>query len=57
MSASGLAIGRLFNVIMVAHGLDVPLTRASAVTFISFEADGTTIMTVTETDSTGTESE
>ena len=42
---------------MVAHGLDVPLTRASAVTFISFEADGTTIMTVTETDSTGTESE
>ena len=57
MSASGVGLGRLFNVIMVATTLDVPLTRASAVTFISFEADGTTIMTVTETDSTAVNSE
>lgn len=51
------ALGRVFNVIPVASGLDIPVTRASAVTFVTFEDDGSTIITLTQTDSTGVESE
>lgn len=57
MSASGLALGRLFNVVRVADGVAVKLTDASAVTFITYEDDGSTIATMTELDSTGVESE
>ncbi len=54
---SGSAGLGVHNVIMVASGVDVPLTKASFVEFYTFEDDGTTIATITETDSTGTESE
>ena len=52
-----MGLGRVFNVVMVASGVSIPLTRASAVTFVSYEDDGSTIATVTEDDSTGTNSE
>lgn len=50
-------LGRVLNVIMAASGVDVPLTRAEAVTFVTYEDDGSTILTLTQTDSTGTNSE
>ena len=52
-----VGLGSTFNVIAAASGVTVPLTRASAVSFVSFEADGTTIATITEVDSTGTNAE
>ncbi len=52
-----MGLGRTHNVLTAASGITIPLTRAGAVEFHSFEADGTTIMTVTELDSTGTNSE
>lgn len=55
--ASGDGLGRVFNVIHEASGLDVPLTRASAVSFVSFLAAGTQTLTFTQTDSTGVNSE
>ncbi|MCH7943246.1 MAG: hypothetical protein IIB67_08445 [Proteobacteria bacterium] len=55
--AQDYGLGASINVIMAASSVTVPLTRASAVEFHSFEADGTTIMTVTEVDSTGVNSE
>ncbi len=57
MTASGVAIGNTFNVIAESTTLDVPLTRAATVTFLSFLAAGTQELTITETDSTGTNSE
>jgi len=57
MSASGMGLGRLFNVLTAASGITIPLTRASAVSFFSFEAAGAVIMTVTEVDSTAVNSE
>lgn len=50
-------LGAVLNVIHEASGLDVPLTQAGAVTFVSFLADGTQTMVFTQTDSTGVNSE
>lgn len=55
MSQSGL--GRVFNVIHQASGLDIPLTRATAVSFVSFLDAGTQALTFTQTDSTGVNGE
>ena len=52
-----MGLGRLFNVVPAASGVSIPLTRATGVTFITFEDDGSTIATITEVDSTGTNSE
>ena len=52
-----VALGADFNVIGSADTITVPLTRATTVSFVSFEDDGTTIITITEVDSTGVESE
>jgi hypothetical protein len=57
MSARGEGLGRVFNVIHQASGLDVPLTRASAVSFVSFLDAGTQTLTFTQTDSRGVNSE
>lgn len=46
--AKGLGLGRVFNVVAAASGVPIPLNRASAVTFISYEDDGSTIITLTE---------
>lgn len=50
-------LGAEFNVIHEASGVDVPLSGAGAVTFVSFLAAGTQTLTVTQTDSTGVLSE
>lgn len=51
-------LGRVFNVIFTASGLDIPLTQATAVTFIHAEpGTGTATLTLTQTDSTGVLSE
>lgn len=57
MAATADGLGRLFNVIHESSGLDVPLTKAAAVTFVSFLAAGTQTLTFTQTDSTGVNSE
>lgn len=50
-------LGTVFNVIHEASGLDIPLSNAGAVSFVSFLAAGTQTLTVTQTDSTGVNSE
>jgi hypothetical protein len=50
-------LGAEFNVIHEASGVDVPLSQAGAVSFISFVAAGTQTLTLTQTDSTGVNSE
>lgn len=51
-------LGRVFNVIFTASGLDIPLTQATAVSFIHSEpGTGTAVLTLTQTDSTGVLSE
>lgn len=57
MSGRGNPLGRVVNVIQNASGVSVPLTRARSVLFVTFEADGSTIATMTEVDSTGVNSE
>lgn len=57
MAARGEGLGRVFNVVYSASGLDIPLTKASAVTFVSFLDAGTQALTFTQTDSTGVNSE
>jgi hypothetical protein len=57
MTAVGDGLGRVFNVIHEATGLNVPLTQGTAVSFVSFLAAGTQALTFTQTDSTGTNSE
>jgi len=54
---STVGLGRVFNVVQNASGVTIPLTRASGVSFVTFEDDGSTIATITEVDSTGTNSE
>ncbi len=54
---SRVGLGADFNVIASCDTITVWLTRASAVSFVTFEDDGTTIATITELDSTGTNSE
>lgn len=41
-------LGRVFNVIPAASGIHVPLTRGRAVSFVTYEDDGSTIMTLKE---------
>lgn len=53
----GEGLGRVFNVVHQASGLDIPLTKATAVSFVSFLDAGTQALTFTQTDSTGTLSE
>ena len=55
--SAGYGLGRVFNVIPAASGVSVPLTRAGRVSFVTYEDDGSTIATITEVDSTGTNSE
>lgn len=56
--ASGDGLGRVFNVVKTASGLNIPLSKAGAVTFVFGDAGtGAAIATVTQTDSTGTNSE
>lgn len=57
MAARGEGLGRVFNVVHQASGLDIPLTKASAVSFVSFLDAGTQTLTFTQTDSTGVKSE
>lgn len=57
MAARGEGLGRVFNVVYSASGLDIPLTKATAVTFVSFLDAGTQALTFTQTDSTGVNSE
>ena len=44
----GLGLGRVFNVVHNASGVNINLTHYGAVTFVSFEDDGSTILTLTE---------
>lgn len=53
----GTGLGRVFNVIHEASGLDIPLTRGTAVSFVSFLDAGTHTLDFTQTDSTGVLSE
>lgn len=50
-------LGSVFNVIHEASGLDIPVSQAGAVSFVSFLADGTHTLTLTQTDSTGVNAE
>ena len=52
-----VGLGATFNVVAVASAVTIPLTRASSVSFVSFEEDGTTIATITEVDSTAVNAE
>ncbi len=57
MTASGVGLGSVFNVVAAASGVTIPLTRAESVAFVTYEDDGSTIATITEVDSTGTNAE
>lgn len=46
--AAGPGLGRIFNVIPAASGVHIPLTRAEAVSFVTYEDDGSTIATIKE---------
>lgn len=50
-------LGRVFNVVPAASGVTIPLTSASAVSFVTYEDDGSTIATITQVDSTAVLSE
>jgi hypothetical protein len=41
-------LGRVFNVVPAASGVHIPLTSAQAVSFVTFEDDGSTIATIKE---------
>lgn len=41
-------LGRVFNVVPAASGVHIPLTDATAVSFVTYEDDGTTIATIKE---------
>lgn len=41
-------LGRVFNVVPAASGVHIPLTRATAVSFVTYEDDGSTIITLKE---------
>lgn len=43
-----MGLGRVFNVIPAASGVHIPLTHASAVSFVTYEDDGSTIATIKE---------
>lgn len=46
-------LGRVFNVIASASGVGVRLKNGTAVSFVTFEDDGSTIATITQRDSLG----
>lgn len=50
-------LGSVFNVIHEASGLNIPLSNAGAVSFVSFLDAGTHTLVLTQTDSTGVNSE
>ena len=50
-------LGRVFNVVPEASGVTIPLRNCGAVSFVTFEADGSTIATITQLDSTGVNAE
>lgn len=51
-------LGTVFNIVKTASGLDIPMTRCGAISFVFGDAGtGAAIATVTQTDSTGTNSE
>lgn len=51
-------LGRVFNVVPTASGVTIPLTRASAVSFVCVDAgSGDQVATITQVDSTGVLSE
>lgn len=41
-------LGRVFNVVPAASGVHIPLKNASAISFVTYEDDGTTIATIKE---------
>lgn len=41
-------LGRVGNYVLAASGVHIPLTNANAVTFLTFEDDGSTIATIKE---------
>lgn len=41
-------LGRVFNVIPAASGVHIPLKHATAISFVTYEDDGTTIATIKE---------
>jgi len=41
-------LGFTFNVIAAASGIHIPMTRAQTISFVTFEADGSTILTLKE---------
>lgn len=43
-----MGLGRVFNVIPAASGVHIPLTNATAVSFVTYEDDGSTIATIKE---------
>lgn len=50
-------LGRVFNVVPAASGVSIPLKNCGAVSFVTYEDDGTTIATITQVDSTGANGE
>lgn len=46
--ATGLGLGRVFNVVPAASGVPISLKDAGAVSFVTYEDDGSTIITLTE---------
>lgn len=53
MSATGDGLGRVFNVIAAASGLQIPVSHVQAVTFVSFLDAGSQTMTFTQHKQTG----
>lgn len=41
-------LGRVFNVVPAASGIHIPLKHATAVSFVTYEDDGSTIITIKE---------
>lgn len=54
---SGYFLGHIGNVVAAASGVSISLHEYEGVAFVTYEDDGSTIATITEDDSTGTESE
>ena len=57
MAATPDGLGRLFNVVHDADGVGIKLVDGTAVTFVSFLADGSQTIVLTQRDSSGVNSE
>ena len=58
MTATGLGLGNVFNIVPTATTVTIPLTRAGSVAFICVDAgSGDQVLTMTELDSTAVNSE